>query len=132
MDHTASHEIEWAPGLLDHVHGKVVFGPMLLAETPEALTVIGVTFGAGAYLDWHRHPAGQLLYVVDGTAVVQTEDGEAVLAGAGDVVFAPAGEVHWHGATGNAAMTHLSMTDGGPTEWVGRTVTEEEYHSALP
>ena len=44
---------------------------------------------------------------------------------AGDVVFAPDGEEHWHGASPNHFMTHLSITDGAPV-W-GPHVTDAEY-----
>ncbi len=45
---------------------------------------------------------------------------------AGDVVFAPDGEEHWHGASPGHFMTHLSITEGGP-HW-GPHVTDAEYH----
>ena len=46
---------------------------------------------------------------------------------AGDVVHAPAGEWHWHGADDEHFMTHLSITDGDPT-W-GEHVTDDEYRA---
>jgi quercetin dioxygenase-like cupin family protein len=45
----------------------------------------------------------------------------------GDVVWTPADEWHWHGATRDHTMTHLSITDGQAT-W-GDHVTDDEYHS---
>ena len=44
----------------------------------------------------------------------------------GDIVVTPADEEHWHGATPEHFMTHLSITDGSPT-W-GEHVTDAEYH----
>lgn len=45
----------------------------------------------------------------------------------GDVVFAPDGEEHWHGAMPGHFMTHLSITEGAP-HW-GPHVTDAEYQS---
>ena len=43
----------------------------------------------------------------------------------GDVIVAPDGEEHWHGASPDHFMTHLSMT-GGDAQW-GTHVTDTEY-----
>jgi quercetin dioxygenase-like cupin family protein len=45
----------------------------------------------------------------------------------GDVVFAPDGEEHWHGARPDHFMTHLSITEGAP-RW-GAHVSDAEYRS---
>jgi len=42
----------------------------------------------------------------------------------GDVVFAPDGEEHWHGAKRDHFMTHLSITEGA-LHW-GSHVTDAE------
>ncbi|NIR38303.1 MAG: cupin domain-containing protein, partial [Actinobacteria bacterium] len=89
-------------------------------------------FEAGARTDWHTHPGGQVLYVLEGTARVQTIDGEMVELGPGDALHAPAGEEHWHGAGPDGPMRHLSITHGGFTEWVGRKVTDAEYDGGVP
>ncbi len=68
-----------------------------------------------------------MLYVAYGAGIVANRDGDRVQVAAGDTVVIPAGEVHWHGATPHDHMMHLSLTTGGPTEWIGRKVTDEEY-----
>ena len=130
MDHRTADSVDWVPAGSEHFTGEVLFGPVHAPVTPGALAVTGVRFAAGARSDWHRHPGGQVLCVVAGTALVQTEAGTSLTAHPGDVIHAPAGEVHWHGAAPEGTMTHLSITDGGPTEWLGRKVTDEEYRSA--
>ena len=90
---------------------------------------IGVLFEPGARTDWHTHPEGQVLYIASGAGKVQKDDGETVHVSAGDVVYSPAGETHWHGASENSYLMHLSLTTGGPTEWLPRKVTDEEYRS---
>ena len=47
----------------------------------------------------------------------------------GDVVFFPAGEKPWDGATPENAMSHIAIqerTDGSPVTWMEK-VTYEEY-----
>jgi quercetin dioxygenase-like cupin family protein len=51
----------------------------------------------------------------------------------GDVVSTPADEEHWHGATPDDFMAHLSITEGvgnrekPETDWRAH-VTDAEYH----
>jgi quercetin dioxygenase-like cupin family protein len=45
------------------------------------------------------------------------------------VVHAPPGERHWHGATPDAPMMHLSITTAGDTQWDDK-VDDEEYGTA--
>lgn len=127
MEHRPVDDVEWAPAPAEWFTGSVRFGGQYVLADENDLNVIGVSFDAGARTDWHTHPAGQVLYVVDGTAIVQTEGGERVEAGPGDSVRSPAGELHWHGATPDGPMMHLSITHGGATQWIGRKVTDEEY-----
>jgi quercetin dioxygenase-like cupin family protein len=45
----------------------------------------------------------------------------------GDVVYTPAGEEHWHGASESSYLMHLSLTTGGATEWLPEKVSEQDY-----
>jgi len=126
MDHTPSEEIEWQASPAEHFTGDVWFGPLSHA-TEKGLKALGVQFTPGARTDWHHHPDGQVLYVVNGAGLVQTDDGETVEISAGDVVYAPPGELHWHGARPDSPMMHLSLTTGDATVWSPRKVTDEEY-----
>ena len=94
------------------------------------LNILAVSFSPGARTDWHYHPDGQVLYVTNGAGLVQNDEGAAVEISTGDLVHAPPGEIHWHGALPDSPMTHLSHTTGGATVWEPRKVTEEEYASA--
>lgn len=129
MTHQKADEIRWKPAGTEHFTGDVWFGPLHEPATPDDLNVLGVSFSAGARSDWHTHPAGQVLYVVSGTARVQNEGEETVVAGAGDAVHTEAGVTHWHGASEDGPMVHLSITHGGATAWLPRKVTDEEYRS---
>ncbi len=120
-------DLDWVQAPDEWFTGAARFGKHYEPGHDADLLVLGVQFDPGARTDWHTHPAGQVLYVLEGRALVQTDGGERVEAGPGDTVYAPAGELHWHGATSDAAMLHLSITYGGATEWIGRKVTDEEY-----
>ena len=83
-------------------------------------------FTPGARTAWHSHSLGQILYVIEGHGLVQSRDAPIVPIRPGDVIHTPADEWHWHGATPDHFMTHLSITDGVAT-W-GEHVTDDEYH----
>ena len=54
--------------------------------------------------------------------------GEAIVPlNPGDVVYAPDGVEHSHGARPDRFMVHLSITEG-PFHW-GSNVSDAEYHS---
>jgi len=89
-----------------------------------------VHFSPGGRSAWHSHDLGQTLYVIEGRALVQPLGQEAVELNAGDVIFAPDGEEHWHGAPPDHYMTHLSITEGAP-HW-GEHVSDDEYANARP
>jgi quercetin dioxygenase-like cupin family protein len=124
MEHKPSQSAIWNPSPPEHFTGSV--WNSRLQDSDEGMTLLGVQFAPGARTDWHTHPGGQLLYVVSGSGLVQTGDGNTTRISPGDVVHAPPGERHWHGAGPDSPMMHLSVTSGGDTEWE-ESVTEEEY-----
>lgn len=127
MEHVVSTAIEWAEAPHEMFTGAVWFGPLAPPATEEALNTLGVMFSPGARTAWHRHIEGQVLYIAHGAGIVANDAGDRVEVGAGDAVVIPPGEIHWHGAARSSHMMHLSITTGGPTEWLGRKVTDEEY-----
>lgn len=124
MGNLPARDIPWAAAPPEHFTGQVLFGPISSEGT---VNMLGVHFAPGARTDWHTHPDGQILHVTAGVGRVGTEDGATIEIGAGDSVYSPPGEVHWHGAGPHSPMTHLSITTGGATEWFPRKVTDEEY-----
>ena len=105
--------------------GDVWIDPIARGVGASKVNVSAVRFTPGARTAWHSHSTGQTLYVTDGAGLIQPRGGEAAEIRAGDVVYAPAGEEHWHGARPDHFMTHLSITDGDAT-W-GDHVTDAEY-----
>lgn len=127
MTHHRAEDVPWVPAGDEHFTGQVWFGPLHAPQDAADLNVLGVAFSPGARSDWHSHPAGQVLYIVSGTARIQAEGEEMVTASPGDAIHAAAGVVHWHGSAPDSPMVHLSITHGGATEWLPRKVTDEEY-----
>src|SRR5688572_24324522 len=73
-------------------------------------TALVVSFPAGVRTDWHSHPDGQVLYIVEGRGRVGTRDGEVAQVAAGDLVYAPPDEQHWHGASEEEPVRHLALS----------------------
>jgi len=91
-----------------------------------------VTFEPGARTAWHSHPRGQILIVTDGTGRAQAWGGPIQEFRAGDVVRFPAGQEHWHGASPQASMTHLAITEhrgGARVQWM-EPVSDGQYNGA--
>jgi quercetin dioxygenase-like cupin family protein len=89
-------------------------------------TTIGlVHFTPGARTAWHAHGVAQTLYVTEGEGRAQSRGEPAVTIRAGDVIFTPAGEWHWHGAAPGHFMTHLAVSEGG-AQW-GEQVSDADY-----
>jgi len=106
-----------------------VWGDAVLRATDGAL-VNNVFFEPRARTHWHRHERGQLLVVSAGSGHVRSRDGTGDAIRAGDVVWIPPGEEHWHGASGGSYLLHLAVSLG-ETEWLD-PVTDEDYDQAAP
>ena len=112
--------------------GTVRIDPLFLkANAPSRVTGASVTFEPGARTAWHTHPLGQTLIVTAGCGRVQREGGPIEEIHAGDVVWFPPGEKHWHGASPNTAMTHIAIQetlDGKSVDWLEH-VSDKQYGS---
>jgi quercetin dioxygenase-like cupin family protein len=102
-----------------------VWGDPLMPRNAEGDTINSVTFTPGARTYWHQHTGGQILVVTAGLGWICVAGATPELLRAGDVVWTPAGERHWHGATDTTIMTHLGISIG-PTNWQDE-VSDEEY-----
>jgi quercetin dioxygenase-like cupin family protein len=105
--------------------GEVWIDTIARGQAPSRMNVAAVRFSPGARTAWHSHEVGQTLYVTEGRGLVQARGQARLEVGAGDVVFTPDGEEHWHGAAPDHFMTHLSMTEGA-AHW-GDHVGEADY-----
>jgi quercetin dioxygenase-like cupin family protein len=102
-----------------------VWGDPVLPTTPEGNAINSVTFTPGARTYWHHHSGGQILVVTAGLGWVCPDGEQPQLIRAGDVVWVPPGERHWHGGTEGTVMTHLAVSIG-KTIWFDE-VSGEHY-----
>ena len=121
-------------GPADWFTGTVWQDPLIEAEAPARLRATVVRFDPGARTAWHTHPLGQTLYVVAGCGLAQSWGGPIRQIRAGDTIWFPPGEKHWHGAAATTALTHVAMQealDGVAVEWMEH-VSDEQYGAAEP
>lgn len=103
--------------------GEVWAKPVLTSG--DGATINNVLFTPGARTYWHAHERGQFLHVVSGAGLVCADGGSPREIGTGDVVWAPAGELHWHGASPSSFLNHIAVSLG-TTSW-GDEVSDEQY-----
>lgn len=116
-------------GPAERFTGKVSVAPLFAAEGSSRVSAAHVTFEPAARSAWHSHPVGQHLHVIRGAGYVQFWGGERRKITQGDVVWIPPGQKHWHGATLEASMTHLSVQEhlnGKTADWMEK-VSDAQY-----
>jgi quercetin dioxygenase-like cupin family protein len=109
--------------------GRVQIRPLFSASEPARMSCGCVTFDPCARSAWHTHPLGQTLIVMSGRGFVQSWGGPVREIRAGDVIWTPPGEKHWHGAAPDNSMTHIAIQealDGKNVDWMEK-VTDDEY-----
>ena len=99
-------------GPVDTFTGDVWIDAIAKGDEPSRIRVNAVRFSPGARTAWHSHGLGQTLCVTEGVGLVQSRGSDVVRIRAGDIIYTPADEEHWHGATPTDFMTHLSITEG--------------------
>jgi quercetin dioxygenase-like cupin family protein len=102
--------------------------PYLTMPATDGVTINTVDFTPGARTHWHSHESGQILQVLAGRGLIQSEGGPVHVLRAGDTVWAPPGERHWHGAAPDSFMVHTAISLG-VTAWE-IPVTDDEYTAA--
>lgn len=99
----------------------------------QRMIVARVRFAPSARSAWHSHALGQTLHITQGVAWVQSRGQEKVEATAGQTLYCPPGEEHWHGASSDSFMEHLAMLDSAADPATTNTwlehVTDAVYHS---
>jgi quercetin dioxygenase-like cupin family protein len=116
-------------GSTDYFTGSVRIDAPFQGSAPARVAGAVVTFEPGARTAWHTHPLGQTLIVTAGCGWAQREGGPKEEIRPGDVVWIPAGEKHWHGATAATAMTHIAIAealDGKSVDWMEK-VSDDQF-----
>jgi quercetin dioxygenase-like cupin family protein len=118
------------PASAEYFTGEVKASYLLTDDSLFQCSIFNVTFEKGARTNWHSHPSGQILLVLEGVGLCQIKGEPIRVMKAGEVVSFPPNAVHWHGASPESRMTHIAInpnTENGLVEWMQR-VTDEEYH----
>lgn len=112
--------------------GDVWLDPIAVPhEGEQRMVVATVRFAPGSRTAWHSHARGQYLRITQGVGRFGTRDGNIIEARAGQTVYTPPGEEHWHAATEDCFMEHLAMLENNEeaattTTWLEH-ITDEEY-----
>ena len=107
---TSLHDLKSIRASASYFTGTVWQDPIIETPEPARLRALKVSFEPGARTAWHTHPLGQTLQILSGVGLVQSWGGPVRVVRAGDVVWFPPGEKHWHGASPDIAMVHLPET----------------------
>jgi quercetin dioxygenase-like cupin family protein len=104
----------------------------LVANDSTYNTLVGnVYFEREARSNWHVHPSGQILIVLDGEGYHQLAGQPRQVIKKGDVIKCPPNVKHWHGATEKSSLTQmyiLPKTEEGIVTWL-EAVTDDQYKS---
>jgi quercetin dioxygenase-like cupin family protein len=113
----------------DWFTGTVWQDPIVEAPEPARVRAVRVSFDPGARTAWHTHPLGQTLHLVSGVGRVQAWGGPVREIKAGDTVWIPPGEKHWHGAAPRHGMVHIAIHEalnGVQVNWLEK-VSDDDY-----
>ncbi len=113
----------------EYFTGTVWQDPIIEASEPARVRALRVAFEPGARTAWHTHPLGQTLYVISGIGLMGLRNRAPQTINAGDTVWIPPGEEHWHGASASNSMTHIAIQEelnGSVAEWLEK-VSDEQY-----
>lgn len=116
----------------DYFTGTVWQDPIVEAPEPARVRALRVSFEPGARTAWHTHPLGQTLHVVAGVGLVALRGEAPRIIRAGDTVWIPPGEEHWHGATASTGMAHIAIHEaqgGKAADWLEH-VSDADYARA--
>ena len=111
--------------------GTIWLNELSMPDSTFNYSVAVATYGKAAKLDWHIHPAGQILLIMEGTGYYQEKGKPARIVHKGDVIKCMPGVPHWHGAAPQSTFAYIAVTPAqkGKTVWLER-VTAAEYSSA--
>ena len=115
----------------EYFTGTVWQDPIIEAAEPARVRALKVAFEPGARTAWHTHPLGQTLYIISGTGLIGLRNEAPQLVKAGDTVWIPPDEEHWHGASSTNSMTHIAIQEalnGSVAEWLEK-VSDDQYLS---
>lgn len=116
---------------VDNHTGNVWLKELSEPDSVFVYSIATATFAPGAKLDWHIHPAGQILLITEGVGYYQERGKPRQTVQKGQVIKCRPGVEHWHGASPTSTFTYLATTptQKGKTIWLKR-VTAAEYRTS--
>ncbi|MDC0042955.1 cupin domain-containing protein [Paracoccaceae bacterium] len=117
----------------EYFTGTVWQDPIIEAAEPARVRALKVAFEPGARTAWHTHPLGQTLYIINGTGLIGLRNETPQIIKAGDTVWIPPDEEHWHGASATNSMTHIAIQEalnGSVAKWLEK-VLDDQYLSNI-
>jgi quercetin dioxygenase-like cupin family protein len=114
----------------DNYTGTIWLNELNQPDSMFNFSLAQAVYAPGAKLDWHIHPAGQYLLIIEGTGYYQEKGKPGQIVHKGDIIKCLPGVPHWHGAAPGSSFTYIAVTPitKGKTIWLQR-VTNEEYKS---
>lgn len=112
--------------------GNAFMHPLVAKDKNNEFSSAVVTFEPEGRTNWHTHPKGQVLIVIDGEGLYQEKGKPAQRIKKGEVVNIPEDIEHWHGASSISQMSHIVITnfkDDVQVVWL-QPVSEEDYSEA--
>jgi quercetin dioxygenase-like cupin family protein len=115
----------------DYFTGTVYLQMLAQKTENNNYSVSSVTFEPGARSNWHTHPAGQTLIVINGKGLYQEKGKPIKTINKGETIICNPDIEHWHGASPESRLTHIAITNDkgeGGVVWL-KPVTDEEYNA---
>ncbi len=110
--------------------GSIWLSELNVGDSTFDPSIAMATYGAGAKLDWHVHPGGQVLLITEGTGYYQERGKPAQIVHKGEVIKCAPGVEHWHGASPKSTFAYIAVTPSqkGKTIWL-EPVSAKDYNS---
>jgi quercetin dioxygenase-like cupin family protein len=110
--------------------GNIWLSELSVGDSTFDPSIAQAVYGAGAKLDWHIHPGGQVLLITEGTGYYQERGKPMQTVHKGDVIKCLPGIEHWHGAAPNSGFAYIAVTptQKGKTIWL-EPVSDKDYNS---
>ena len=110
--------------------GKIWLSELNVGDSTFDPGIAQAVYGAGAKLDWHIHPGGQVLLITEGTGYYQERGKPVRIVHKGDVIKCAPGVEYWHGASPQSSFAYIAVTptQKGKTIWL-EPVSDKDYNS---
>lgn len=113
-----------------HHTGNIWLRELNVGDSTFDSSIAVATYDAGAKLNWHIHPGGQVLLITEGAGYYQERGKPVRIVHKGDVIKCASGTEHWHGALPHSDFAYIAVTptQKGKTIWL-EPVSDKDYRS---